>query len=161
MDVLFHLVSGLMLAKIFQNENVLAVLIFSVLPDLLGAAYFNLLCIKNAPKKSLVKFIGEWKRRSHFYGTWDKFAYRITHSIVGWVFITSLAYLFLKNFEILSLAYLIHILIDLPTHEGEISPRLFYPFHDWSIHGLYWATNIRILFLFWACLMLLMVYHLF
>lgn len=67
--------------------------------------------------------------------------YRSTHNLFAWGGFTLLLLLFLPSYSILSLAWLSHILVDIPTHDGEWGTRLFYPFSDFHFKGINWPHS--------------------
>lgn len=71
----------------------------------------------------------------------SKFAldfYFVFHSLFAWLIFSLLLLLFARNYLVLSLAYLGHLLIDIPTHH-EAKP--FYPFSDFRLRGIYFFDN--------------------
>jgi hypothetical protein len=154
MDMIFHMFFGLVISKILYGDYLFSVMVFSMLPDLIGTIYLQILHIKTSSKKSIRKFMHDWRNKSTFYGKIDKFLYRIAHSILGLVIISVISYFFFENFISLSILYLSHILIDVFTHDKEYSTRLFYPFSDILIQGKNWATNNLVFFSFWIPLLI-------
>lgn len=58
------------------------------------------------------------------------------HSFFGWWFFTLVLVVFFKSYLILSLVYLSHLLIDIPSHGRTRGPIFFYPFSNISFNGI-------------------------
>ena len=118
MDLLYHLVVGLILSKQMLGEYLFLVVLFSMLPDLLGTIHLQILHIKDSSKKSFKIFINEWRHHTDFHGKWDKLFYRTSHSLFFWLALSLGLYFITNMYLVLSLAYLSHIVIDIFTHDG-------------------------------------------
>lgn len=71
--------------------------------------------------------------------------YRSTHNLFAWGFFTVLLAIFAPRYLILSIAYLSHILVDIPTHGGVFGTRIFYPLSDWHVESVNWIKSGRII----------------
>ena len=88
------------------------------------------------------------------------FLYSATHSLVIYaLFFALLWWLGKKNFTKLTLAWPLHILVDIPTHSADFFPTHFlWPVSNFFIDGISWARPIifipnviiiLILYLYW------------
>lgn len=110
MDFVTHSVWGLTIVR--KRKFFWLIILFSVLPDIAYPLYrFGYL-----PNGS-VNF------------------YYFTHSLLAIFLVFFFLYLFKRPYLSLTLPYLAHVLIDIPTHCGLFSTRLFYPFSDLHICG--------------------------
>lgn len=154
MDVLYHAAVGLILSKATTDTFLPQAALYAVLPDLLGTtihmAYKVKLC---ADEGNFWKNLKKEMRSNTFYTKMDKVFYRSTHSLFFWLLITLLTReIFPDMWQLLSLSYLSHILIDIPTHEGEFSQRILFPLSDWHFIGKSWAGNRKMYRLYWFAL---------
>jgi hypothetical protein len=49
----------------------------------------------------------------------------------------------------LTVCYLSHILIDIPTHQDEFATRILYPLSDFHIQGRTWVKDRKHFSMFW------------
>ncbi|MBS3052556.1 MAG: hypothetical protein J4428_04285 [Candidatus Aenigmarchaeota archaeon] len=156
MDLLFHIVAGLIISKQFINGYFLLPVIFSLLPDLIGDMPSELYKLKKASKKSFRAFMRDmikYTRRNYFTRRIDKIFYKSTHNLFAWGISSVFSYfVFPKIFLPLSLAYLSHLFFDSYTHEKEYSLQPFYPLSEFSIGGKSWVTHRRTFMLSWLAL---------
>ncbi len=77
--------------------------------------------------------------------------YVYTHSLVVVAAVLLIAWAAgLRRWLWLAIPYVLHIVMDLPTHERYLT-RPFYPLSDWTIQGLSWSDPL-IFFPNWAAL---------
>ena len=77
--------------------------------------------------------------------------YQITHSLLFAMLVSLATYLlFPPAWLVVALAYFSHILIDIPTHEGDFATRIFYPITDFHFKRKNWATHPGLFFAFWG-----------
>ena len=130
MDTLAH---GLWTYVIFHKTKFpkLAIL-FGILPDLISfMPLFITRIISNQfmDRPNLIKI-----------PNYVKISYNFTHSLVIAAFVIFLVTLIARKFYIFLLAWPLHILIDIPTHEAAFFPTPFlYPISDLRISGISWA----------------------
>ena len=129
MDTLAH---GLWTYAIFyKTKSPKLAVLFGVLPDLIsflpfiilngGLNHFGKPHLNDIPT-SIIK------------------SYNFTHSLVIAIFAILLITLVARKFYIFLLAWPIHILIDIPTHETTFFPTPFlYPISDLRVSGISWA----------------------
>ncbi len=138
--------------------------IFSMLPDLLGTSAFQYFKLKNASKSSVKAFVSDFvafTKRNKFFSKWDKLTYRTTHTLLSLPFTAFTAFVFFRDiWWILTICYLSHLLVDLPTHEGEFAFRPLWPLSNRSLTGKSWATNFNLFFAFWAILIAVFLFQL-
>lgn len=81
--------------------------------------------------------------------------YVYTHSLIILALVLGVLALMGKHSWLwLSVPYLLHIIIDLPTHERYLTP-IFYPLWDWKFIGISWSDPI----IFWPNLIALVVVY--
>lgn len=161
MDILYHAVSGIAIAKTFGSSDVLPVALAATLPYLLGIIPFYAIKLKDAivSPQSTIKTYTRLLLSNKFANKLDATFYRCTHSLIGaGIFAICMYFLFPAQWLILSLSYLSHIVIDIPTHQGQFATRLLYPFSDVHIEGSNWSTNPKLFLSFWLGLLLVMLF---
>jgi len=160
MDFLFHLFLSLVISKNFLGEYNFLVVFFSFLPDIIGAAPYEVnkfyLSLKHKGNK-IKKYI-LFTKKTKMFNNWQKIIYKSTHNLFAWMLFSTIAkILFSDIYKILSLSYFLHLFFDSYTHEGDFAMQPFYPF-KFSIKGRSWALNKKILMLNWTVLGLFLVY---
>ncbi len=162
MDILYHAVSGIAIAKSFGSNDMVPTAIAATLPDILGILPFYALKLREAivyPQTTFIKTYTRLLLSNKFTNGTDAAFYRCTHSLIGaGVFTVLMYFLFPGRWTLFSFAYLAHILIDIPTHEGQFATRLLYPFSDVHIDGANWSTNPKLFSSFWLGLLLVMLF---
>jgi membrane-bound metal-dependent hydrolase YbcI (DUF457 family) len=69
------------------------------------------------------------------------YAYNLTHSLLVWTFAFSLVWLIAQRAPWLLLAWLLHIVCDIPTHATSYFPTPFlWPFTTPFVNGFPWNT---------------------
>lgn len=67
--------------------------------------------------------------------------YEISHSIIVFLIVFAVFSLIYKRPLLELLAWLLHILIDIPTHSYQFYPTpAFWPLWDWKFNGIVWAN---------------------
>jgi hypothetical protein len=67
--------------------------------------------------------------------------YSFFHSAVIFAVVFFIIYLITKRWQPVMLGWLLHILIDIPTHSYQFYPTpVFWPLSHWEFNGLSWAT---------------------
>jgi hypothetical protein len=67
--------------------------------------------------------------------------YSIFHSAVIFAIVFLIVYLITRRWQLFMLGWLLHILIDIPTHSYQFYPTpVLWPFSKWEFNGLSWAT---------------------
>lgn len=155
MDILFHGLTGVVLAKALGGDPLLAVG-FATLADTVGSSPFYIFAAKEAAKGGtknfLARFVALSKQESYF-GKLDELAYKITHSWLVLVPIGVLAYLVSPVYwYTMLLCYFIHLVVDVFTHDKLFSAQPLWPISLSRIGGSYWVTNIRLFVTFWVVL---------
>ncbi len=156
MDILYHGIIGVTVAKIMGSPDVLPAAIAAIAPDIAGIIPFYYFKVKNAPKTSVHTFIRSlWTttNSNKFDNQIDRGTYQFFHSIIA-VPITALVgyYLYPASWMVLSIAYFSHIFIDIPTHGGDFATQFLYPFSTIHYEGKNWAKHPMEFLLFWAAL---------
>jgi len=74
--------------------------------------------------------------------SWVFFMYGLTHSIFVFGAVSAIIFLITGNMPIYLWAWLIHILIDIPTHSRKFLPTPFlWPLSDWKFPGFSWGQK--------------------
>ncbi len=159
MDIAFHIASSAMLSIAVTGRVLPEAIIFGVLPDIIGSTPFYVAAIKKSKnfKESSKKFLKET-----FHGYTDRLAYKITHSFSVTPLIIFLAALFFRESWYLGvMAYLLHLLVDIPTHNKHFSLELFFPISHFKFKfGKYWKKDNWAFYSSWSILGLLIVFQL-
>jgi hypothetical protein len=160
MDLLFHGLTGLVISKGVTGSYLLPVAAFSILPDLLGVAPFNWYKFKRSNKTSFKEFLKDWlkyTRQNYFFSKWDKPFYKAAHSLLSLLLVAPVAFVLSQShWWIFTLAYLSHLLIDIPGHQGEFASQPLWPISKFSFPGgKNWAGGPKIFFSFWFVLLVL------
>lgn len=152
MDIISHgFWGGLAFGRNSKSRYAMA-LFFGMLPDLCPFVPF---------------FVYTKINNIHFHGApsleiippWVFLLYNLGHSLILFAF----SYLVIRNYSrkaaYCSLAWLLHIMVDIPTHSAEYFPTKFlYPFSDFIVHGWPWDTpaiwfsNIALLLILYSVL---------
>ena len=129
MDVLSH---GLWGATILRDRKLIWWAFLSgMLPDLLGSGsgFIYLLTIGEFWGRNTWQLLPDWSRE----------LYRLHHSLLSVAVYFVLLTIFLRNYPMLILPYLLHVLMDVPVHATDMMNRLFYPLVvDSGVYGLNW-----------------------
>ncbi|MDH5523948.1 MAG: hypothetical protein OEY01_08135 [Desulfobulbaceae bacterium] len=134
MDIISHgLWGGIAFGR--QRKIWLAFL-FGVLPDLCSFAPFfiytklNNIHFHRAPPLDIIP-------------PWVFTIYDVGHSLLFFALVYMLLLKINKGLSLYSLAWLLHILLDIPTHSAEYFPTKFlYPVSDFIIDGQPWASPL-------------------
>lgn len=151
MDIFSHALWGITIIR--SREFITLVVGVSLLPDLgtLPGVYEVLRIYyqdyRRGVQRNFHQLVTDWQRI-----TPSKFAlefYLAFHSIFAWLVFSLLLFLFARNYLILSLAYLWHLLIDIPTH---YEPKPLYPLSKPGLKSFdsrtdWWILPINILLL--------------
>lgn len=82
--------------------------------------------------------------------------YNVSHSLIIFSAVFFGAWAYFKQVRLELLGWLLHILIDIPTHTYAFFPTpIFWPILDWKFDGFYWG---QMWFLIVDVLLLLLVY---
>jgi hypothetical protein len=162
MDPVFHAVSGFVLAKALPGDHVVAGIIATNMPDLLSFPYIFGVHVRKARKDTFTHFIKDLKRFDDSELLSFPFVlpvYQFAHSIFAWMGVSLVAMVLVPSFwPLLSLGHALHVLVDIPTHDGEFATRVFYPVSDWHISwGKRWTNDIIIFLGMWLFLLVNMV----
>ena len=128
-------------------------LFFGVLPD--TASWF-IFSIYNAFTNSVQWGAGH----PDFSGVpnWTWTLYGISHSIIVFSIVFIIVWLFTKNIQWVLIPWLLHILIDIPTHSREFLPTPFlWPLSEWRFPGFSWGVQ-WFMILNYSALILLYIY---
>lgn len=99
----------------------------------------------------ITNFLGITPRMDHFGGRPDPalipdFIYRlydISHSLIVFAIVFGAVWFFRKKPQWLLGPWLLHILIDIPTHSADFFPTpLFWPVSDFKVNGINWGDPV-------------------
>lgn len=156
MDVLYHALTGIAISKSMGGTDPTLAAVAAMLPDIAGTIPFYYYKFREAAKSPPVAFapsLFTLLTSNKFANATDAASYRITHSLFTALGITILAYfIFPNSWLILSLSYVSHILIDIPTHDGDFATRMFYPWDTHFTLGKNWSKSWRLSLAFWLYL---------
>jgi hypothetical protein len=162
MDIMYHAVVGVVIAKSFGSEYELSSAFFSILPDVVGTLpyyYYKLTGTKNIGWKNHVTNFYHATTSNTFTNAIDKHIYYATHSLLTAALITVLLYFFMPGaWMVLSLSLLSHIVIDIPTHDGELATRFLYPLSDIHYQANNWTRHLKSFIAFWIVLLFIVYY---
>lgn len=135
MDVVSHALWG---GLVFGgSDSVVLAATFGAAPDLIPFVPFVLReAIHN-------KRISPLKPDIQAFPSWTFKLYNYTHSLISYLGIFLICYwLFSPAVARLSLGWLLHILMDIPTHEKKFFPTEFlFPLSDFSFDGIPWSRG--------------------
>ncbi|MCX6721214.1 MAG: hypothetical protein NT026_01270 [Candidatus Staskawiczbacteria bacterium] len=130
---------------------------FSFLPDLGQIPFYIFLGWKNA-RPFFFPLNSDWNGARALYpfltALWD-----IPHSFFFAFLIILPIILFFKLPKISFFAYLLHLIIDIPTHSGEWAVKPFYPI-NYTFGGATnaWALPIWAMIIFWIIFLLIIIF---
>ena len=135
MDIVAHAL-WTNVAFIKNRKRWLAVL-FGILPDILSFgpvfAYVILMGIKNWTEGFKVKWLLDY----------TTFTYGITHSLLVFAVAYLIIYLMTKKKNVFLFGWLLHIIIDIPTHSKDFYPTPYlYPFKSPPVNGISWGHPV-------------------
>lgn len=120
---------------IFHQTNLpLLAVFFGIMPDLFSWTIVMFYSLAKGMKfgKPDMKKIPEWA--FPLYG--------VTHSIFVFGIVALIVFLILGYFPIYLWAWIIHILIDIPTHSRKFLPTPFlWPLSKWTFPGFSWGQK--------------------
>jgi len=135
-----------------KNSLLFWCLFFSIAPDLLQPVfYFFLGCENN--RFLFIPQNSDWSGARSRHPFLSVFTIDIPHSFLFAFLIILPLILIFKLPKRSFLAYLFHILADIPTHTGEWAIKVFYPF-NFSFNGFTdaWAWSLNYMFSAWLVL---------
>lgn len=131
MDTLAHLLWTLLF--FYRYKHLSYALLIGILPDLLSwGIYMVYTIIKRAhfgkPELSLIP-------------KWVFSLYGVTHSIIIFAIVFAIVWIILGKIPFLLLPWIIHIIIDIPTHTREfLGTPFLWPLSNWLFPGISWGT---------------------
>src|SRR3989344_6280017 len=85
-------------------------------------------------------------------------AYNFTHSLVIFLIIVGILYYITRQIPIYTGGWLLHILIDIPSHSREFFPSPFlYPISSFNVNGISWG-NPKFLIVNYSLLLIVYLY---
>lgn len=133
MDTLSHALWGRGLFG-FRGHPWLAIW-FGAMPDIFSFGAFFLISIFNGQY-----FKG--KPPLDAIPSWTFFTYDLFHSLLIAGVAVGVVALFRRDIAWAMLAWVFHILLDIPTHsKAYFATRMFWPISDFAIDGISWATH--------------------
>jgi len=136
MDIFSHGLYGAVAVGRRNKRDYITAFLFGIGPDLLSFGIFFIISLfsSSAVGKPDLESIPQYVFT----------AYNFTHSLIVFlVFFSILWFLGYKRLAKLSLAWPLHILVDIPTHDATFFPTPFlWPISDFSINGISWGQPI-------------------
>ena len=72
---------------------------------------------------------------------YTRLLYSISHSAIIFLIVFGIVFLIIRRPPIAMLAWLLHLLIDIPTHSYQLYPTpILWPISSWQFNGISWAT---------------------
>lgn len=136
MDIISHGLWGWLAFGRKSKSEYAPALFFGMLPDLFAFVPF---------------FIYTKINNIHFRGAppleimppWVFFLYDLGHSLIIFAFFYIFIGRYSRKAAYCSLAWFLHILIDIPTHSADYFPtRFLYPFSDFIVDGWSWNSPV-------------------
>ena len=144
MDTLAHGLWAGFLAKgneKSKKESWITVL-FGVLPDLLSFGWVFVLIFYQRIVLQKVLSFGPGAVASPAISFWTNHIYDYTHSLIIWGLVFGLVYLLTKKIYWPLYGWLLHILIDIPTHTLQFYPTPFlWPASNYRFSGISWGQG--------------------
>ncbi|MDI6821243.1 MAG: hypothetical protein QMD65_03700 [Patescibacteria group bacterium] len=146
MDIVSHALWGVTVIR--KKPLVWWALIFGILPDILSTGLGGIFL--------LFRYGSFWPENGwSLLPEWIKILYHINHSLLGVLIMFAILTVISRKILLLIIPYVLHIVIDLFTHEGDIIYRLFMPLINynpnrvlglnWWEHSWIWWLNIILL----------------
>jgi hypothetical protein len=157
MDIISHILIGKLISLNKNLKTQLWAMFFSFLPDLTQIPFFLYLGYTNARPFFYPQTI-DWQGAKALHPFLSAF-YEIPHSFLFLILIILPFILYFKLPKITFFAYLLHLLIDIPTHTGgEWAMKPFYPSH-YTFNGFTdaWIWPFYIMLISWAILLLVII----
>jgi len=160
MDVLYHGIVGFAIAKTLGPRYEAAGVLAAIAPDIAGSIPYFYFKLQEVSTKSVKIFVHDFVGmfgKNKFKNNIDRIPYQTTHSLFFAALVSIFAYIFFRPaWPVVSLSYISHILIDIPTHDGDFTTYFLFPFSRMHVNGKNWAKNPGIFFAFWGGLILLL-----
>ena len=110
-------------------------LLFAILPDLLSWGIYSVYALASKTQHFGKPHLAQIPR-------WVHTLYGITHSIFIFILVFVAVWISIKELPIFLLPWIIHILIDIPTHSRNFLPTPFlWPFSSWQFPGISWGSR--------------------
>jgi membrane-bound metal-dependent hydrolase YbcI (DUF457 family) len=157
MDVLYHGIIGFTVAKVLGSPDMIPAAAAAMVPDVIGRGipffYFKLL---KTHKKTTSGFLPSFWRSANsnmFDNKFERGIYQLFHSFLALPLAALMSYwLCPASWFVLTIAYTAHILIDIPTHDGDFATQFLYPFSTIHYEGKNWLKHPARFLFFWAAL---------
>lgn len=135
MDDLVHLL--LCYGLFYDHPQLGWLLLFSVLPDVIGLFVPVLIYRRDVKRLGSRKAVTGWVLKNH---SWVKRWYDIFHSLVFWGCLMMVG-VWWPAVVAPCLSAMLHILIDIPVHEPPyFQPRFLFPIADVTVKGKTWSN---------------------
>lgn len=156
MDILYHALTGVAISKSMGGTDPTLAAVAAMLPDIVGTTpfyYFKFRKALQSPQVALSPSFFALLTSNKFFNSIDAATYRTTHSLFTALGMIILAFVYFPDsWLILSLSYISHILIDIPTHDGDFATRMLYPWDTHFRFGKNWSKSWRLSLAFWLLL---------
>ena len=157
MDIVSHALIGKIISLPEKSKRpVFWIIFFSVLPDFFQLPFYFFLGYINK-RPFLIPHNSDWEGVRNLYPVLD-FIQAMGHSFLFALLIILPIVLILKLPKLAFWAYIVHLLIDLPTHTGEWAVKPFYPF-NYSVNGFTdaWSWPLWTMAISWIILIAVII----
>ncbi len=156
MDFLFHTLTGVVMSKAAGGRFLPEAIAFSLLPDALGMIVHEYHVVRQADKTGIRQFVRDvWvsHKQGIFKSGLDKTIYKATHSWFMVLPISMVARLaFGEQWMFLASCYLLHLGIDLFTHQDDYAQQPLYPLR-FTVQGWDFMNHRGVFLFFWTLLL--------
>ena len=134
MDILAHFLWTYVIYFRYKTHRLLAAF-FGIFPDLGSFGFFFLLSLFSGTLE-----FGKPELSS--IPNYVFFSYNLTHSLIAAFFVILVIYLLTKRIPWILGGWILHILIDIPTHTDSFFPTPFlWPLSNFTFNGISWADK--------------------
>lgn len=152
MDIVSHALIGKIISIPQKSKRATFwTIFFSLLPDVSLTPFYVFLGIINK-RPFLIAYNSDWQGARNLYPVLD-FIQSMGHSFLFALIIILPIIIIFKLPKIAFWAYIIHLLLDLPTHTEEWGVKPFYPF-NYTVYGFTdaWSWPLYIMAISWIVL---------
>ena len=147
MDIFSHALWSVAIFKLGKKKfKVLQAAFWGAFPDLLSFTFLFIWLIlmklfKNLNPQEIVH-LEPYYQNHHIVFKLTSLLYSMSHSLIIFITIFAIIYLIKKRIIWEMFGWLIHILLDIPTHSYEFYPTPFlWPISNWKLNGYSWASK--------------------
>lgn len=149
MDTLAHGLWAGLLAKGNQKTKSVTwwTIFFGTFPDLLGFGWVFVYIFYQKIFLNISTTFGPGAVIDPFISLWSNYTYAWGHSLLVWGLVFTLVYFLTKKVFWPFFGWLLHILVDIPTHTIEFYPTPFlWPLSEYRFNGFSWGQGWFMIF---------------